>query len=770
MAFNDIAHWRNQIFSPLMSAVAALGTVVAVPSIALVIHRGFWGVAVFDIIAFAWLLGLWRAKGLPYRVRVINLLALMFVIGIAMMVTVGPISQVFLLVPPILGAILLGPWPAALALASGGVAILTLSLTGHARLYVTGTQDYALLPSLILTLNFLCIGAMLTFSCSILLQRLTRSLTDLRDYAESLQQGRGELAALNGELRLQATAMARLSEMVLIAESRPGSAAEQPIIFANDAFLRRTGYTREELVGQSMRLLHGPLTEAHEVQRIVEAMRRLEPVKAEIMNYTKSGEAYLVEMEMVPFADEDGANTHWVVVGHDITERKRAADAIHSLAFYDVLTGLPNRRLLMDRLEHMLAAAQRDGRCGAVIFIDLDHFKYINDARGHATGDSMLRKAAQRLTRLVRVDDTVARLGGDEFVVLLPNLAHDVEQATRTALTMAERIGEAVRQSFEIDGQSYNSSASIGVAMLPRPGQTVHDLLREADIAMYRAKAAGRNGVALFEATMRADVERRLTMERDLSMALENGELQMHLQLQVSQDETPVGAEMLMRWRRADGSSVPPDVFIPVAEATGMIVPLGRWALHQACLAWLRLDAMGTPLPLSVNVSPSQFRQPDFVAEVRAILAETGAPAAQLIFEVTEGLLIENLDATIERMHELALMGIRFSIDDFGTGYSNLAYLKRMPLYELKIDKSFIHDTPADANGRAIVQSILAMAGHLGLRVVAEGVETQAQATFLSEHGSPGMQGYLFSRPAPLNDVIALLGERNEALQAGAAP
>ncbi len=770
MAFNDIAHWRNQIFNPLMSMIAGLGTVVAIPSIGMLAWHGMWGVAAFDLAAYAWLMVIWRVNTLSYCARVINLLALMFSVGIAMMLTVGPVSQVYLLVPPVLGAILLGPRTALLALVAASGAILALSLTGNARLYVTGTEDYALMPSLVLTLNFACIGALLTFSCSILLQRLASSLTDLRDYAESLQQGRGELAALNGELRLQATAMARLSEMVMIAESRPGSAAEQPIIFANDAFVRRSGYTRDELLGQSMRIMHGPLTEAHEVERIVEAMRRVEPVKAEIMNYTKSGEAYLVEMEMVPFADEDGANTHWVVVGHDITERKRAADAIHSLAFYDVLTGLPNRRLLMDRLEHMLAAAQRDGRCGAVIFIDLDHFKYINDARGHATGDSMLRKAAQRLTRLVRVDDTVARLGGDEFVVLLPNLAHDIEQATRTALTMAERIGEAVRQSFEIDGQSYNSSASIGVAMLPRPGQTVHDLLREADIAMYRAKAAGRNGVALFEATMRADVERRLTMERDLSMALENGELQMHLQLQVSHDETPVGAEMLMRWRRADGTSVPPDVFIPVAEATGMIVPLGRWALHQACLAWLRLDAVGTPLPLSVNVSPSQFRQPDFVAEVRAILAETGAPAAQLIFEVTEGLLIENLDATIERMHELALMGIRFSIDDFGTGYSNLAYLKRMPLYELKIDKSFIHDTPADANGRAIVQSILAMAGHLGLRVVAEGVETQAQATFLSEHGSPGMQGYLFSRPAPLNDVIALLGERNEALRAGAAP
>ncbi|WP_307719225.1 putative bifunctional diguanylate cyclase/phosphodiesterase [Pseudoduganella armeniaca] len=763
MAFNDMAHWRTQIFSQLLSIVTVLGIVAAVPSVALALHEGLMAIVLTDIGALAWLLGVWRARRLSYTARVVNLLAILYFVGVGLMVTVGPVSQVYLLAPPVLGAVLLGLWPAIFALVLGAGTVLVLGLTGHARLYVTGMPEHALAPSLVVTLNFLCVGLLLTISSSALLQRLARSLKDLRSHTESLQHNRDRLAAVNAELRLTSAAVARLNEMVMIAEAVPGTAAEQPITFVNDAFLRRTGYSREELMGQSMRIMHGPLTDALEVQRVVEAMHRVESVTAELMNYTKSGEPYLVEMEMVPFADEGGTNTHWVVVGRDITERKRAADAIHNLAFYDVLTGLPNRRLLMDRLEHMLASAQREQRCGAVIFIDLDHFKYINDARGHATGDSMLRKAAQRLTQLVRSDDTVARLGGDEFVVLLQNLGRDADAATHAALAMAERIRDAIRKSFEIDGQSYTSSASIGVAVLPRGGQTVQDLLREADIAMYRAKAEGRNGVALFESTMRAEVERRLTMERDLSMALENGELQMHLQLQVSQDTSPVGAELLMRWRRADGTHVPPDVFIPVAEATGLIVPLGRWALRQACLAWLRLEAEGTALPLSVNVSPSQFRQADFVADVRAILEETGAPATQLIFEVTEGLLIENLDDTIERMHELATLGIRFSIDDFGTGYSNLAYLKRMPLYELKIDRSFIHDMPGDANGTAIVQSIMAMAGHLGLRVVAEGVETHEQAAFLAEHGSPGMQGYLFARPMPLPDMIALLGTSTDA-------
>jgi EAL domain-containing protein (putative c-di-GMP-specific phosphodiesterase class I) len=274
---------------------------------------------------------------------------------------------------------------------------------------------------------------------------------------------------------------------------------------------------------------------------------------------------------------------------------------------------------------------------------------------------------------------------------------------------------------------------------------------------MYHAKAAGRNRVALFESCMRARMERRLTMQDELAAALINGELSMHLQLQVDHHRNSSGAELLMRWRRADGSMVPPDLFIPVAEECGLIVVLGQFALRQACDAWHQLERAGHRMPLSVNVSPTQFRQPGFVEHVRALLLETSTPADQLIFEVTEGLFVDHQDGVIERMHQLAALGIRLSIDDFGTGYSNLAYLKRMPLYELKIDRSFIHDTPDDANGTAIVQSIIAMAGHLGLRVVAEGVETEAQARFLSAHGAPAMQGYLFARPVPLAELIALL-------------
>ncbi|MFD2365797.1 putative bifunctional diguanylate cyclase/phosphodiesterase [Pseudoduganella sp. GCM10020061] len=758
LAYTDIDHWRSQIFSRLLTIVAVLGTVLAIPSIALSFKEGLYSLILADVAGLGWILALWRLRRIPYKTRVLNFLAVLNLIGISLMLSVGPVSMIFLLAPPVMAAVLLGTIPALLALALGALSIFVLGLTGHAKLYVTGMPDYALVPTLMITFNFICVGFLITIPGAVLLRRLSKSVDSLQVFAESLERGQDDLRKLNAELSLHAAAVARLNDMVLIAQVAGSSAeGDQPIIFVNEAFEQRTGYRREDVIGRSLRVLQGPATDQAEVARIMQAMARVEPVTSEILSYTKSGEQFWAEMELVPFADEGGVHTHLVVVARDITERKKSARAIHRLAFYDVLTGLPNRRMLMDRLEQLLKLAQAGAGFGAVMFVDLDHFKFINDARGHATGDAVLRAAAERLEQLVRKEDTIARLGGDEFVVLLANLGNDTDSAMRASLRVAEKVRNVLAEGFEFEGQVYTSSASIGVSLLPKPGQTAQDLLREADTAMYRAKAAGRNSVMFYEAKMQADMEHRLTLERDLGAALANGELAMHMQIQVDSAGKPTGAELLMRWQRAHGAMVPPDVFIPVAEASGLIVPIGHWALRQACLAWLELDRAGRAVPLSVNVSPSQFRQPDFVAKVRAVLEETGAPAGQLIFEVTEGLLIDDLDKTISRMHELAAMGIRFSIDDFGTGYSNLGYLKRMPLYELKIDKSFIRDTPGDANSAALVQSILAMAGHLGLRVVAEGVETVEQAQFLASNGSPQMQGYLFGRPAPLASLIATL-------------
>jgi diguanylate cyclase (GGDEF)-like protein/PAS domain S-box-containing protein len=749
---DNIAHWRTQIFSSLLSIIIVLGFLTAIPSMAVLAQEGRWTMFCLDATALLWLAGLWYFKQAAYLTRVLHFLAIALLVGTGLTIHIGPVSQIYLFAVPMLGAVLLGTTPAMIGLAGTTVLVFGLSASGHAHL-----AAYGLFPSFIIALNYLFIGAIITISCSILLQRLAKSLEDVRAVAVSLQEGQDALQTLNAELRLTAAAVSRLNDMVVIAKVMPGDATQQQIIFVNDAFERRTGYLRAEVMGQSWHVLLGADSEALEVARISAAVARVEAVSAELQYYTKTRETYWIELELVPFNDEHGNNTHWVMVGRDITERKKSERHIHRLAFFDVLTGLPNRRLLMERIDRLLAHAREQAGHGALLFIDLDQFKYINDARGHGVGDALLRNVAMRLSALVRKGDTVARVGGDEFVVLLAHLGDDARLATHSALLVAEKIRRAISASFEIEGQFYDTSASIGVALLSHPNQSAQDLLREADTAMYRAKDDGRNRVSFFEATMQAEVERRLTLERDLGAALENGELSMHWQLQVDAAGAPVGAELLMRWQRGDGTFVAPDVFIPVAEECGLIVSLGQWALRQACLGWLALRDAGYAMPLSVNVSPSQFRQTDFVTQVRAMLHETGAPASALIFEVTEGLLIENMDDTIGRMHELAELGVRLSIDDFGTGYSSLSYLKRMPLYELKIDKSFIRDTPGDANGTAIVQSILAMASHLGLSVVAEGVETREQADFLAANGAPRMQGYLFARPMPLLQMMARL-------------
>jgi diguanylate cyclase (GGDEF)-like protein/PAS domain S-box-containing protein len=774
MTSPDIAQWRAQIFSSLLKVVLAIGAIAAAPCIPLLLIQGMWPMALLDVIALAWIFAILRLTRLSYTFRVLNFLAIGYAVGIGLLLTVGPISLNYLLAPPVLAVILLGTRPAMFALAISATSIMALGLAGKTNMQVTSLELDPLLASFAVTLNFACIGAMITLTTGTLLKGLSRSLSEVRSVADSLADGQAELRGLNAELRLTSTALACLNDMVVIAKVVPEPGAVQPIIFVNDASLRRSGYARDEVIGRSMRMLHGPDTDPAAVKRIVAAMERNEPTTAELVNYTRDGAPYWVEMEMLPFSSEGADITHWVVIARDITERRNSAEAIHQLAFYDVLTGLPNRRLLTERLDGMVAASQAGRGLGALVYIDLDNFKKINDACGHAAGDILLTQTAARLSGVVGKRDTVARLGGDEFVVLLEGLGTDPAKASANAMAVADKVRLALCQPMEIDGQWYQSSASIGVSLAAAGcglgHGSAHDLMREADTAMYHAKAAGRNGVVLFETAMLADAERRLTLERDLAGALDNGELAMHLQLQVDHAGKATGAELLMRWQRPDGILVPPDVFIPIAESSGLIVTLGHWVLREACAAWLRLHQAGHAMPLSINVSPLQFRQPDFVAQVRATVLESGVPPGQLIFEVTEGLLVDDLDQTIARMHELAAMGIRFSIDDFGTGYSNLAYLKKMPLYELKIDKSFLRDTPHDVNGTALVQSIMAMARHLGLHVVAEGIETTEQAQYLALNGRAGMQGYLFCRPMPLEALIGRLGSAAGTSAATAPP
>jgi len=525
--------------------------------------------------------------------------------------------------------------------------------------------------------------------------------------------------------------------------------------YFNDTWLRFTGRTlAQELASGWLEGVHPDDRErclsAYRAAVLVRA-----PFQAEYRHRHTSGEYRWLLNQGSPRFDSEGAFLGYI--GHclDITEAKRSEAEIARLAYHDALTGLPNRALFQDRLDQSLAAARRAHRFGALMFVDLDQFKRLNDVYGHALGDAVLVEVAQRLSYYLRHEDTVARLGGDEFVVLLPDLALEPDGAATLALAVAEKIRLALESPIHIQDQVYTTAASIGITLFPKNDESVDDLMREADIAMYRAKDSGRNAISYFERDMQDAVTQRYALEQDLREAVRQQAFELHLQSQVDAAGTLMGAEALVRWRHPTRGLIPPASFIPLAEESRLIVPLGEWVLRQACEVIARLDAAGHSLHIAVNVSPRQFQQPNFVQRVKEILSLTGADPTHLTLEITEGLLVDHVIETMGRMAELAALGIRFSIDDFGTGYSSLAYLKRLPLFELKIDKSFVQDIPTDSNDVALVETILAMSRHLHLQVVAEGVETVAQFEFLKAQGCDRFQGYYFHRPQPQGEWLA---------------
>ncbi len=441
-----------------------------------------------------------------------------------------------------------------------------------------------------------------------------------------------------------------------------------------------------------------------------------------------------------------------VVVTHmDVTERKLAEDKIQLLAFYDNLTGLPNRRLLHDRLQRALAASARSGREGALLFIDLDNFKLLNDVYGHNVGDAMLVQVANRLNGCVREGDTVARLGGDEFVVLLENLHEKPEEAAATTKNIGEKILAILHRPYLLAEQQHLASASIGATMFLAHRDSTDELLKRADIAMYQAKTAGRHTIRFFDQQLQLVVASRLAMEAELREGIEREQLVLYFQPQSDAIGGVTGAEALVRWRHPEQGLVSPAKFIPLAEETGLILPLGNWVLEAACrqiAAWsVRRDL--AHLTVAVNVSARQFQQEDFVASLMDVLATTNADPRKLKLELTESMLLDNVEGIIIKMESLKDRGIRFSLDDFGTGYSSLSYLKRLPLSQLKIDQSFVRDVTSDANDAAIARTIISLGQTLGLEVIAEGVETEGQRAFLADFGCHAYQGYLFGRPEP---------------------
>ncbi|MBB6559406.1 diguanylate cyclase (GGDEF)-like protein/PAS domain S-box-containing protein [Acidovorax soli] len=471
----------------------------------------------------------------------------------------------------------------------------------------------------------------------------------------------------------------------------------------------------------------------------------------ELQRQRPDGSMHWISVSGVPVFDAEGVLRGYRGVGRDISERKQAELQIERLAFFDALTGLPNRRLLMDRLQRATVAVGRSHAHGALLFIDLDNFKDLNDTLGHDTGDQLLVRVARRLSACVRESDTVARFGGDEFVVLLDGLHSDVAHASSEAATIAQNILVALGKPYDMEGTSHHSTPSIGIALFGQRPSTPDELLKHADLAMYQAKAAGRNTQRFFDPDMQAAVSMRAALEVDLRRGLNQRELLLYCQPVVDSSGKLLGAEALVRWNHPRRGLVLPGEFIPLAEQTGLILPLGQWVLEAACaqlVQWSR-SALTRPFFLSVNVSVRQFRQPDFVTQVLGALQASGANPERLRFELTESLLLTDVEDSIARMEQLRRHGVGFSMDDFGTGYSSLSYLKRLPLDQLKIDQGFVRDLQTDPNDAAIVRTILALARSLDLSVVAEGVETPGQFEFLQRHGCQAFQGYLFARPMP---------------------
>ena len=519
------------------------------------------------------------------------------------------------------------------------------------------------------------------------------------------------------------------------------------------------GYTPEELLGQTPMKFMPPEDVPLMMETINRAIANKGTFRLQHRGTTKTGKVLWEEVNGLPFFDENGALIGLRGAGLNITDRKRAEEEIKNLAFYDPLTRLPNRRLLLDRLQQALVSSARSKQEGALLFIDLDNFKTLNDTLGHDIGDLLLQQVAQRLGDCVREGDTVARLGGDEFVVMLEDLSEQAIEAAAQAETVGEKILAILNQPYLLSTHEYFNTPSIGATLFSNYYQAPEELMKQADIAMYQAKKAGRNTLRFFDPKMQDTINARAILEDGLRNALAKHEFQLYYQIQVDSSHRPLGAEALIRWMHPERGLVPPVQFIPLAEETGLILPIGQWVLETACTQlkkWQQGD-LTRDLVLAVNVSAKQFRQVHFVAQVQAVVQRHAINPALLKLELTESLLLDDVEDTIATMNALSGIGVQFSLDDFGTGYSSLQYIKQLPLHQLKIDQSFVQDIVFDSSDKAIVRTIIAMAHSMSFNVIAEGVETEAQRLCLLNKGCTHYQGFLFSKPVPIEQFEALL-------------
>jgi diguanylate cyclase (GGDEF)-like protein/PAS domain S-box-containing protein len=531
------------------------------------------------------------------------------------------------------------------------------------------------------------------------------------------------------------------------------------ILRVNQAFTKITGYSQEEVIGKLPSFLSSGQQNANFYRVLWESVKLQGHWQGEISNRRKNGEIYPEHLHIFCVLNQKGEVENYVGSFTDISNIKSAETAIHNLAFYDPLTHLPNRRLLMDRLGQAVASSVRNQDVGALLFIDLDHFKRINDAKGHEFGDAMLTEVARRLAGCVRADDTIARLGGDEFVVLLEDLGDGLEQASISAENVADKIIHAVGQPYRLQDGDYFTSPSIGITLIRDHEASVEEILKHAESAMYHAKNAGRNTLCFFDPTMQSALEKRVQMESWMRDSL-GKHFHLYYQVQIDRQGKAIGAEALIRWQHPEKGIISPGEFIPLAEETGMIIPIGQWVLETACAElkiWER-DNNLSDLWLAINVSSRQFQQPDFVEQVRSTIERFKLKSTcRLKLELTESVVLNDLQDTHRKMSALKAMGVKFSMDDFGTGYSSLAYLTQLQFDQLKIDQSFIRNMTKKPTDAVIIQTIIGMGQTLGMEIIAEGVETVEQHDFLMQHQCDAFQGYLFSKPVPIEAFKQLM-------------
>lgn len=586
----------------------------------------------------------------------------------------------------------------------------------------------------------------------VLKQRLSRLGPAVRRALREAN-ARAERQRMEQKLRLSDQVFESSAEGILVTDKGAR------ILVVNPAFSHMTGYSQAEVLGQTPRLLRSDRHDADFYREMWAGLLEAGQWMGEIWNRRKDGEIYPAWLTISAVRNAQGEVTNYIGACSDLTEQKRSEERIYHLAYYDVLTGLPNRRLLEDRLRLTLVQAHRSGGGVAVLFLDLDRFKDVNDSLGHPVGDRLLQAVAQRLGECLRKGDTAARWGGDEFVVLLRDLGGDQRAVAQRASVVAEKIQQTLSEAFTSDGHEVLVTPSTGIALYPWDADNGTDLIKYADTAMYQAKAQGRNNHQFYAAPMHKAVTARLFLENELRGALQRCEFSLHYQPQVDIASGRItGAEALLRWRHPVRGDIPPAEFIPLAEETGQILAIGEWVLDTAWAqycAWQAADLC--PPRLSVNVSPRQFQETDFIRRVQALVGKAEPKGWDLELEVTEGTLMECSEGVHAALNALKARGVKLAVDDFGTGYAALGYLRRFPIHELKIDQSFVRDITSDPYDKAIVRAIIAMAQGLHLQIVAEGVETQAQLACLQQLGCPEYQGYLFSRPLPAEAFARLL-------------